>query len=155
MSMGPIFEHWPNCKIYFSFCHFHRETCWRQSVIANLFLAFSVCVCLFMFGSGDGGSNGVFLELFPEFLSFRPFTYYKVDLLQVLDSHFFSSPLALDMLPSILTWRSERYLSMPFQIQINATKLPPLQHSSSSGTHTHTNKTYSIQSIALMFFTVF
>lgn len=119
MSMGLIFEHWPNCKLFFSFCHFRRETCWRQSVIANLFLAFPVCVRFFYIWQRRWRRQQYFFWICSS-NCFSSHPNCKVDLLQVLVSSFFCcSTRALDMLPSILTWRSERYLSMSFWIQIN------------------------------------
>lgn len=47
MSMGPIFEHWPNCKLFFSFCHFHRER--HAGVKASLRIYFWLFLCVRFF----------------------------------------------------------------------------------------------------------
>lgn len=152
MSMGWFLNTGQIVNYSFRFVIFAER---HAGVKASLRIYFWLFLCVFAFfisGSGDGGGNSTLFWICSS-NCFSSHPNCKVDLLQVLDSSFFCcSTLALDMLPSILTWRSERYLSMSFWIQINWTKLPLLWLAMLQlQVHIYTTTTYSIQSIALMF----
>lgn len=116
MSMGLIFEHWPNCKLYFSFCHSHRDMLASKRHCEFIFGFSRICAFL---------SSLFWQRQQQRYYSFRicsSIFFSPVFQTESFTSSCFSvfcSSLVLDMLSTILIWRSECYLSMSFWIQIN------------------------------------